>query len=426
MFNKIAFALLASAVILITSCSTPHSPAIVDAASADMSAERLKNIDNLLQSSIDSNWINNAVAYIAREGKPVYYKAFGLSDAENKVPMEKDAIFRIASQTKAITSVAVMMLFEEGKFLLDDPVSKYIPEFANPTVLLQYNPADTTYTTLPAEREITIRDLLTHTSGIDYAKIGSPTMTAIYDKADIPVGFEQRPLLLGDAMKRLASQPLAHQPGIKFTYGLNSDLLGYLVEVISGMPLDQFLKQRIFEPLNMNDTYFYLPAEKKARLVPVYTEDASKNLVKLTTESFGGLNPGYPLASGTYFSGGAGLSSTILDYAAFLQMLLDGGKYKGKRLLAERTVELMISNQIGDINLGTNKFGLGFEITTQAGEAKLGVTEGSFAWGGFFGTTYWADPEENLVCLLFCQQYPISRGEISDKFRVLVYAALDE
>ena len=407
------------------SCTSPAASDIATPASANLSAKKLSRIDTLLQQSIENKWISGAVAYIARDEKIVYYKAFGIDDPETKAPMAKDAIFRIASQTKAITSVAVMMLFEEGKLLLDDPVSKYIPEFANPAVLDQYSAKDTAYTTLPARREVTIRDLLTHTSGIDYPMIGSPMMAAIYDKADITAGFESRPLILGDCIRKLAKLPLAHQPGERFTYGLNTDVLGYLVEVVSGMSFDEFLKQRLFEPLGMKDTYFYIPEEKQSRLVTVYTEDAEHRSVKLESEDFPAVDVNYPLARGTYFSGGAGLSSTIYDYAIFLQMLLNGGEYKGKRLLSENTVDLMTSNQIGNLSLGPNKFGLGFEITTDAGETVLGVSEGSFAWGGFWGTTYWADPDEKLVCLLFCQQWPLTHGEISDKFRVLVYSALE-
>ena len=408
------------------SCTENTVHNTVDASTVKMSAERLARIDTLLEQTIDNDWVSGVVAYIAREGKTVYYKSFGLSDAEKQTPMEKDAIFRIASQTKAITSTAVMMLFEEGRFLLDDPVSKYIPEFANPVVIDQFNPKDTTYTTVPAAREITIRDLLTHTSGIDYAGIGTSTMNAVYAKAGIPVGFESRPLVLGEWIRKLAKLPLIHQPGERFTYGLNTDVLGYLVEVVSGMPFDRFLNERLFEPLGMKDTYFYLPEEKQARLVSVSAEDAAHHAVKWDPQLLPGIDANYPLVKGTYFSGGAGLSSTIGDYAIFLQMLLNDVEYNGKRLLSRRTVDLMTCNQIGAINLGDNKFGLGFEITTEAGQARIGVTEGSFAWGGFWGTTYWADPNEQLVCLLFSQQFPLTHGEISDKFRVLVYAALDD
>jgi CubicO group peptidase (beta-lactamase class C family) len=334
--------------------------------------------------------------------------------------MHRDDIFRIASQTKAITSVAVMMLFEEGKLLLDDPISKYIPEFANPRVIDKFNEKDTTYTTIKANREITIRDLLTHTSGIDYAGIGSAHMNAIYAKSGIPTGFVSEKIILGDKIRKLGKLPLVHQPGEKFTYGLNVDVLGYLVEILSGESLDKYFHSHIFEPLGMNDTYFYLPASKNDRLVKVSAEDKNHQLVN-APEAF----VNYPLVQGTYYSGGAGLSSTIKDYATFLQMLLNKGEYNGKRLLSRRTVELMTTNQIGDLNLGSDKFGLGFEITTAQGQAKLGISEGSFSWGGYFATTYWADPKERLVCLLFMQQSPLSHSEISEKFKAMVYQALN-
>jgi CubicO group peptidase (beta-lactamase class C family) len=207
---------------------------------------------------------------------------------------------------------------------------------------------------------------------------------------------------------------------------LNTDLLGYIVEVVSGMPLDRFMHERIFKPLEMKDTYFYLPENKHSRLVKVYTEDADAKAIRWNDQISSGLDVNYPLAKGTYFSGGAGLSSTISDYARFLQMLLNGGEYDGKRLLAPRTVELMTCNQIGNLNLGPNKFGLGFEITSEAGQALLGVSEGSFEWGGIWGTTYWADPEKGMVCMLFMQQLPLSHEEIMQKFRVLAYAAVEK
>jgi CubicO group peptidase (beta-lactamase class C family) len=406
---------------LANSCSQSSELEVASPESVAMSEVRLTRIDNMLQQSIDSSWIAGAVGFIARSGKIIYNKSFGVSDNETMSPLHVDNIFRIASQTKAITSVAVMMLFEEGKFLLDDPVSKYIPEFIHPQVLDQYNPADTTYTTVPARREITVRDLLTHTSGIDYAGIGSATMRAIYAKEDIPGGFGTDKMVLGDKMRALGKLPLIHQPGERFTYGLNVDVLGYLVEVLSGESLDEYFNKHIFEPLGMSDTYFYLPSSKAARLVKVTTEDRNRNLVN-AGEDF----TDYPLIKGTYYSGGAGLSSTIRDYAVFLQMLLNKGEYNGKRLLSRRTVELMTTNQIGDLRLDRDKFGLGFQITTASGQAKLGVSEGSFSWGGYFATTYWADPKEHLVCLLFMQQSPLRHSEIQDKFRALVYQALDD
>jgi len=390
--------------------------------SVQVSAERLNRIDSMIIQSIEDKWIAGAAGLIARDGKIIYNRAFGESDLASRTPMQTDAIFRIASQTKAIVSIGLMMLFEEGKFLLDDPVSRYIPEFANPQVIDKYNPADTTFTTVPAKREVTIRDLFTHTSGIDYAGIGSPMMNAVYSKAGIMGGFGNDRITIGEDIRILGKQPLVHQPGEKFTYGLNVDVIGYLVEILSGQKLDQFMKTRLFDPLGMEDTWFYLPEEKQSRLVKVNTEDADRTVVPMPQQDF----VNYPLTKGTYFSGGAGLSSTTKDYATFLQMLLNMGEYNGKRLLASRTVELITSNQIGDLNVGKDKFGLGFEITTEDGQAVLGISEGSFAWGGYFGTTYWADPEERLVCLLFMQQSPLSRGEIQNKFKAMVYQALDD
>jgi CubicO group peptidase (beta-lactamase class C family) len=419
---KKVFILQIACLILIISNSCTQNAELKEATpiSAGVSGDRLIRIDKMIQQSIDSGWIAGAVGFIARDGKIVYDKSFGVNNIESKTLMHRDDIFRIASQTKAITSVAVMMLFEEGKLLLDDPISKYIPEFANPMVIDKFNEKDTTYTTVKANREITIRDLLTHTSGIDYAGIGSTHMNAIYAKSGIPTGFVSEKIILGDKIRKLGKLPLVHQPGEKFTYGLNVDVLGYLVEILSGESLDKYFHSHIFEPLGMNDTYFYLPASKYDRLVKVSAEDNNHHLVNAAAAFVN-----YPLVQGTYYSGGAGLSSTIKDYATFLQMLLNKGEYNGKRLLSRRTVELMTTNQIGDLNLGSDKFGLGFEITTARGQAKLGLSEGSFSWGGYFATTYWADPKEHLVCLLFLQQSPFSHSEIQDKFKAMVYQALN-
>lgn len=404
------------------SCTQTSELKEVVPGSVNVSGDRLIRIDKTIQQSIDSGWIAGAAGFIARDGKIVYFKSFGVNDLETKSPMKRDDIFRIASQTKAITSVAVMMLFEEGKFQLDDPISQYIPEFSDLGVLDKFNEKDTTYTTIKANREITIRDLLTHTSGIDYAGIGSANMNAIYAKADIPTGFVSEKIILGDKIRRLGKLPLVHQPGEKFTYGLNVDVLGYLVEILSGETLDQYFHSHIFEPLGMSDTYFYLPSSKYERLVKVSDEDKNHRLINTRQELVK-----YPLVDGSYFSGGAGLSSSIKDYATFLQMLLNKGEYNGKRLLARRTVELMTSNQIGDLNIGTDKFGLGFEITSVNGQAKLGISEGSFSWGGYFSTSYWADPKERLIGLLFLQQSPSNRhGELHNKFKALVYQALTD
>lgn len=412
---------LTFALIVLVSCSENDTLRVATPESVDVSSVRLERIDRMIQESIDSGWIAGAVGFIARDGRIIYNRSFGVSDIESQLPIKSDNIFRIASQTKAIVSIAAMTLYEEGRFLLDDPVSKYIPEFANPQVLDRFNEKDSTFTTIPAHREITIRDLFTHTSGIDYAGIGSPVMRAVYAKAGIKGGFGGDKVKIGDDIKLLAKQPLIHHPGERFTYGLNVDVIGYLIEVISGEPLDQFLRKRIFDPLGMNDTWFYLPEDKHDRLVDVNTENAERKVVPMSQDPVS-----YPLMKGTYFSGGAGLSSTVKDYAIFLQMLLNNGEYNGNRILSRRTVELITSNQIGSLNIGRDKFGLGFQITTREGQAELGITEGSFSWGGYFGTTYWADPREKLVCLLFMQQVPLSHGEIQQKFKAMVYQALND
>jgi CubicO group peptidase (beta-lactamase class C family) len=392
--------------------------------SVGFSAERLKRIDNSMNDWVNKGWVNGAVGLVIRNGKIVYYKAVGYNDIDAKAPLQKDNIFRIASQTKAITSVAVMMLYEEGKFLLDDPVSKYIPAFAHQKVLDKFNEADSSYTTVPAKREITIRDLLTHTSGISYGVIGNKEAQAIYAKSNINVGVDVRDEKLSVIMNRLGSLPLMHQPGEKWTYGLNIDVLGYLVEIWSGISLDEFFRKRIFEPLGMNDTYFNVPKEKAKRLVNIYEEDSLGHLTKISGKRLG-TDVTYPLQQKSNFSGGGGLSSTIYDYAIFLQMLLNGGEYNGVRLLSSNSVRMMTMNQIGDLNLDEYKFGLGFAIVTEKSSRLFPSQEGTFSWGGIFSTSYWVDPREKMIVLFYAQLWNTTHGELADKFRVLAYSALN-
>ena len=400
----------------ITPATTPEA--------AGFSSERLKRLDTNFNDWVAKGWMNGAVALVIRDGKIVYYKAFGYNDMATKAPLAKDGIFRIASQTKAITSVAVMMLHEEGKFLLDDPVSKYIPTFAKPKVLTKYNAKDTTYTSVPAKREVTIRDLLTHTSGIDYASIGSDTATAIYAKNKVTAGLYTDDNLVA-AMTRLGTLPLMHQPGERWIYGLNIDLLGALVEIWSGMTLDDFFRTRIFEPLGMNDTYFNIPPAKASRLVNFFREDSLGHIVK-EPFAFGQLDMSYPLHKKTYFSGGGGLSSTIMDYGIFLQMLLNGGTYNGVRLLSPTAVRLMTMNQIGNLPFGEDKFGLGFSVLTEAGSHLTPSKPGTYGWGGAFSTGYYVDPASKLVVLLYRQMWGSHMGDMARKYDVLVYQALKE
>ena len=395
---------------------------------AGFSSQRLQKLDQAMNEWVEKGWMNGAAALVIRDGKIAYYKATGYNDLESKAALKKDDIFRIASQTKAITSVAIMMLFEDGKLLPDDPVSKYIPAFKNQSVLASFNMEDTTYTTVPVTKGITIRQLLTHTSGLGYAMIGSKEANAIYAKNNIPVGIGVKNDKLLDAMNRLAKLPLMHQPGEKFTYGLNTDLLGCLVEVISGKTLDEFFRTRIFEPLGMKDTYFLIPASKASRLVNLYREDSLGKLEKAEKENMlnAPITSAYPLVKSDYYSGGAGLSATIYDYGIFLQMLLNNGKYNGQRLLSRNTVRMMTMNQIGDISLGDDKFGLGFQVVTERGSARTPAREGTFSWGGAFATSYWVDPKEKLVLLFYRQLQGSTHGDVVEKFRALTYQAIAE
>ena len=396
-----------------TTPSPAAAPTTIDPASA-------QRIDQLLTEYTAANRVPGAIALVLQNGKVVYRKAFGIDDVATQTPLQTDAIVRIASQTKAVASVGLMLLYDEGKFQLDDPISKYLPAFAHPTVLATFNPADSTYTTVPARSEITIRQLFTHTSGISYPVIGTKEATAIYAKANIPSGIGTPTGTLTASMDALAKLPLMHQPGERFTYGLSVDVLGRLIEVLSGQSLDKYLSQRMFAPLGMKDTYFYLPANKQARLAKLYTEDAAKKTVPAVP--VGRMKPDYPKAQGTYFSGGAGLSSTIDDYAVFLQMMLNNGTYHGHRLLKPATVALMTQNQIGAVNQGDHKFGLGFSITMPQNAKAPGLSAGSYEWGGIFGTTYWVDPQEKLVVLVYTQKYPSSTSrDLASSFKTAVY-----
>lgn len=389
---------------------------------AGLSETRLSRIDKLLEEHVKNQSIPGAVALIIRNGKIAYHKAFGYSDIEKRSALKKDDIFRIASQSKGITSLAAMMLWEEGRFLLDDPVSKYIPEFRNPKVLTSFNKEDSTFTADPATREITIRHLLTHSSGIDYAVIGSPEFKAIYAKAGIPSGIGNDGNVLADKMKLLGSMPLKHQPGERWTYGLNTDVLGYLVEIWSGMSFDQFLKTRIFDPLGMKDTYFYLPRNKHDRLVSLHGNKDGK-VFRLTSGAYDAINADYPKLAGTYFSGGAGLSSTVEDYAKFLQLFLNKGEFNGVRLLSRKTVKLVLLDQLPELE---REFGLAFGLETEKNDYQSPASQGSFSWGGAFSTQYWADPKENLIGVLYTNIYNNPHGYIAEKFKVLTYQAITD
>ncbi|MEM1136349.1 MAG: serine hydrolase domain-containing protein [Bacteroidota bacterium] len=388
--------------------------------------ERLQKIDNLLNEYTAKQWIPGAVALVAHKGEIVYHKAFGEKHLEKNIPLQTTDIFRLASMSKCITSVALMILYEEGKFLLDDPVSWYIPEFEKAKVAIF--DTDTSFHTIAANKPVTIRHLLTHTSGIGYGFTNKKT-AFLYQKKQIPDAFVITNTQLAEKMKILATQPLLHHPGEKWTYGLNTDMVGYLVEVLSGQSLDEFIQERIFTPLKMGNTHFYLPDEKSEKLVPVYGEFKPNQLtINDNSSSFQSYN--FPIVGAkTYYSGGSGLCGTAKDYYKFGQMLLNGGIYKGKRILSPLTINLMTTNQLGTLKMGANNsnfFGLGFAITSKTSTAKYLVSEGRYGWTGYFKTTFWIDPQLEIVAVLLTQTFPSIHTGLFEKFENMVNQSIIE
>lgn len=387
---------------------------------ATFDVARLARLDSALQKLVDNGTIPHAVTFVAHHGKVIHNKAFGWRNVEAKIPCEKDDYFRMASQTKAITAVAVMTLFEEGKILLDEPIKKYIPEFANPQVLVSFNQIDSSFTTRPAKSDITIRQLLSHTSGISY---GAGNSRKMYDKMRIPVSplYTLENKKLGEVIKLLATCPLEHDPGEKFSYGMSVDVLGYLIEVVSGMPVDQYLRKRIFEPLRMNNTCFYMPKDKEKLLVTLYQKNGNAPLMPNPVTIY----QTFPYSGAkTFFSTGAGLSGTVEDYARFCQMILNGGEFNGKRILGRKTVELMCRNQVNDLR-GEIGFGLAFDDFRPEYVYKTIASEGSLRWGGMFGTDYIIDPKEDLILLFYINLQPNNTGtDFKVLFHNLVYQAL--
>ncbi len=407
--------------------SIKSSPVLTEesASSAGMSEERLARIDAMCKEAIMDEQIPGVVALVVRNGTIVYHKAFGMANNESGRILKRDDIFRIASQTKAVTSTAVMMLWEEGKFRLDDPISKYIPEFKNAQVLdtLYENGK---YLAKPVEKEISIRHLITHTSGIGYGVIDvDERFKKIYDQAGITDLFTTENISIETSVKKLAKLPLHHNPGEKFTYSEGLDVLGYFIEIISGLPLDEFFRTRIFDPLGMDDTWFYLPESKHSRLVSIQKKENDKWINFPTTF----YDPDYPIKGAKrFFSGGAGLSSTAKDYATFLQMYLNDGELNGVRLLSRTTVQFIMANQIGDIWGDSGAYyGLAFAVLDQKGQDMGGRgSTGTFEWGGYFNTQYFADPKEKIIGILMKQTQGTDTDSTGWKFRQLVGQAIDD
>ena len=393
-----------------------------------ISQERLSRLDAVMQEYINQDQLSGSAIYISQHGKPVYHKSFGMRDKELEDPMEKDDIFRIASQTKAITSVGIMILQERGQLLINDAVGKYLPEFMQTTVA-ETNP-EGGYKIVPAKRKITIRDLLTHTSGIGY---GNGTAVAQWKEAGMyGYYFSDRDEPIRETIKKIAALPQDAHPGEQYVYGYSVDILGALIEVVSGQPLNQFLSENILKPLKMNDTYFYLPQNKKDRLATVYSMRGKT--IELAANP--GKNEGIShIGQGHYldgprksYSGGAGMVSTAEDYGRFLEMTLNGGNLEGVHILGPKTIELMIQNHIGDIPVFGRQglgFGLGFQIVKNLGDFGQPSSVGEYGWGGAYHSVYWVDPTEQLVVVYLTQLVPAG-NEIDDhgKLRALIYQAI--
>ncbi len=386
-----------------------------------MSTERLGRLTEVLQGYVVEGRLAGSVALVARRGKVAYLEAFGQRDRESGATMRGDDIFRIASQSKALVSVAAMMLQEEGRLLISHPVARYLPAFAETTVAV---PTGDGYEVVPAEGPVTIRHLLTHTSGVGYG--GGPAEDRWKAAGIQGWYFADREEPVRATVDRMAVLPFDAQPGEQWVYGYNTDILGAVVEVASGLPLDELLRTRIFEPLGMRDTQFYLPPEKRDRLTTVYSATADGKIERAP-------DPGHMTGQGAYvdgprqsFSGGAGLLSTAEDYASFLQALLDGGVLRGERILAPSTVRLMTTNHVGDLfpwTEGTG-FGLGFSVLEDLGERGQPGSVGEFAWGGAYHSTFWVDPREELVVVYLTQLIPSGDLDDADRLRALVYAAI--
>ncbi|MEE2876506.1 MAG: serine hydrolase domain-containing protein [Candidatus Neomarinimicrobiota bacterium] len=391
-----------------------------------MSAERLERLTRQMESYVDNKQLPGGVTIVLRYGKIAYFDAFGFRDDDSKDVMEKDDIFRIASQTKAIVSIGIMILQERGQLLISDPVGKYIPEFNNTTVAEK---TEDGYKVVPAKRKITIRDLLTHTAGIGW---GFGPGAKEWEDANILgwyFGHMDKPIQ--HTVERIASLPMDAQPGERFVYGVSTDILGGLIEVVSDLALDQFLEKELFQPLGMKDTHFYLPMDKRNRLTIVYS--SSENGITLAPD------PGERIGASMIgqghfvngprksFSGGAGLLSTAEDYATFLQMMLNGGIFNKKRILSRKSVDLITVDHLGPVQFHWENgvgFGLGFSVLKDLGKRGTLGSVGEYGWGGAYHSTYWVDPQEELVVVYFTQLIPATDIDDHSKLRALIYQSI--
>ncbi len=385
-----------------------------------LSSERLERLSAALEGYVERGEIAGSVTLVARRGRIAFLEAVGFRDREARARMTEDTLFRIASQTKAIVSVGAMLLVEEGKLSLSDPVAKYLPEFADTTVAVER--PNGRYTVEPAARPITVRHLLTHTSGFDYGT--GPAADRWRDAGFTRWYFADRNEPMRASVERIAKLPAAAHPGERWIYGYSTDILGVLIEVVAGQPLDRFLAERIFEPLGMTDTHFFVPPAKRDRLAAVYSFRNGK-IERAPADATG--QGAYVDGPRQAFSGGAGLVSTAQDYARFLQMMLDGGTFDGRRILSRKTVELMTVDHLDGLAYNAGQgFGLGFFVVKDVGARGVPGSKGEFGWAGAYHTTYWVDPAESLVVVHLTQLLPSAGVDDHDKVRALVYQAIDD
>jgi len=419
-FNKPVSLLFAAA--LSFAAAMPAQAA--DPLRSGFSTERLARVDALLDSYVNDGRVAGVVALVLRDGKPVYQRAVGWIDKEAGRKMTMDAEFRIASQSKALTSVAILQLMEEGRLTVNDRAGKYIPTFEQTSVLTRVENS-TTWTTVAAKRPITIKDLLTHTAGINYGQ--QPEFASLYEPKGLgPAAgfgwyFADKDEPICTTMERLGTLPFESQPGERYVYGYNTDILGCIVEKASGVPLDEFIRSHITGPLGMKDTYFYLPAAEKDRLAVVYGSDKDGKAVRQPEGARG--QGHYVDGPRKSFSGGAGLVSTARDYATLLEALRNGGALGKVRILSPHAVQLMTTNQIGDLkNPKGLGFGYGFETSDRYGMVGM-ESVGSWGWGGAYGTYYRVDPVERMTTVLMVQMIP-NNTDLTDKFKASIYQAL--
>ena len=423
MKRSLLFGLLVSTLVLASSGNS-NGLRMAKPEEAGLAPERLERIGQVMQKHIAENHIAGAIGLIARRGKIGYFESWGMMDKENGKPMKKDAIFRIYSMTKAVTGVAIMMLYEEGKFALNDPVAKYLPEMGGLKVAIDKKDPTTgtrSYEVVPTQREMTIRDLLRHTSGLDYQGPRDEKGDLMYPK----LGVTRPDITIEEAVKRMGKAPLVHQPGTTWDYSLSIDVLGRLVEVASGQTLDKFFAERIFKPLAMVDTGFHVPEAKWDRFATLYTPNPDKTIKRSTAppqESY--------KQPATLLLGGAGLVSTTMDYARFVQMMLYGGELDGARILSRKTVELMSADHLGDMPregaLLPIGYGFGLTFAVNRGPGKNGNigSEGEYYWGGAAGTRFWIDPKEQMIGVFMIQILPHTGLTYASEFRQLAYQAI--